>query len=138
MTSSPASTDTQINPSRTTVLPINPPVLVTPITQHTGISSQNPFDINLPHGIIPGTNLPYNAPTHHTDRSIPSVPFHDLTWIPAINTPNLNTVTQTLNLPLSSKEAMIRNIQTQMELMQHWLNTLIQDNNSENKEAMPS
>ena len=106
-----------------TVPPINPSVPITPInplvpTQHAGTSSQNFFDINFPLGTIPGTNLPYNAPTHHTGKPIPSIPFPDLVGTSAINTPNLNTVTQTLSLPSSSKEAMIKNIQAQMELMQ--------------------
>ena len=91
--------------------------------------------MNFPLGTIPGTNLPYNDLTHHIDRPIPSVRFPDLTRTPAINTPNLNTVTQTLNLPSSSKDAMIRNILTQMELMQQQLNALIQDNNPKSKEA---
>ena len=83
MTSSPPVIDTQINLLGTTVPPINLPVLVTPIntlapTQHVGTLFQNSFGINLPPGIILGTNLPYNAPTHHTGRPIPSIPFPDL------------------------------------------------------------
>ena len=84
MTSSPPATDTQINPSGTTLhtnisslVPlITPSVPITPInplalTQHERTSSQNLFDINLPlaitlHGTIPGTNFPYNTPTHYT------------------------------------------------------------------------
>ena len=122
MTSSPPATDIQINPSGTTVPPINPQVLVTsintiPSTQYEGTSSQNPLSIHWPPLTISRTNLSYNVPTHHTDRPIPSVPFPDLVGTPAINTPNLNTFTQTLNLPSSSKKAMIRNIQAQIELM---------------------
>ena len=75
-----------------------------------------------------GANFSYNSPTHHTGRPIPSVPFPNLTGTPAINTPDLNLVTQTLNRPPSSKKAIIKNIQAQMDLMQQQLNALIQDN----------
>ena len=128
MTSSPPATDTQINPSGMTSIPslippITPSVSITPVnplalTQHAMTLSQNPFNINWLPGTTLGTNFPYNAPIHHNGILIPSIPFPDLTRTPAINIPNLNTITQTLSLPTSNKEVMIKNIQAQMELMQ--------------------
>ena len=129
MTSSPPPIDTQINPSGTSVPPIHPsinpsvitdplislPALVTFNTssaQHVGASSQNSLGIHWPPKTTPGTNLSYTEPIHHPGRSLPFVPFLEL------NTPNINTINQTLNLTPSSKIAMIRNIQTQMALMQ--------------------
>ena len=75
MTSSPPATDTQINPSGTTLhtsipafvppitlsVPINP-INPLPLTQHAGTSFQNPSNINLPPGTTPETNFSYNAP----------------------------------------------------------------------------
>ena len=133
----PPTTNTQINPPGTTpdtyinlsppIPPIIPSVPIPPInqsalTQHVGTSSQIPFDTYSPFGITPGritpsVSFPYNAPIHHTNRPIPSIPFLNLTGTLAINTPDLNTITQTLNLPLSNKEAMIKNIQTEIALL---------------------
>ena len=126
MTSSLPATDTQINPSATSIPPINspisPPELITfniPPTQHAGTSSQhagassqNFLGIYWPPITIPGTNLHFTEPIHHSSISLPTVPFPELIETPVINTPNLNTVTQILNLPSSSIEAMIKNIKT--------------------------
>ena len=143
MTSSPPSTDTQINisgtfvplihpsinPSGTTDPLVSPPLYVTFNTQHVGASSQNPLGIHWPPMTTSGTDLPFTEPMHHPSRPLPFVPF------PKLNIPNINTVNQTLNLTPSRKEAMRRNIQIQMALIQQQLNALNQDDNSESKEA---
>ena len=129
MTSSPPSIDTQINTLGTIIPLINPSILSTPIntpptsyagtsSQHARASSQNSLGIYWPPVTMPGSNFPFTALTHYTDRPLPSIPFPNLIGTPTINTSNLNIVTQMLNLPLYSKEVMIRNIQTQMKLMQ--------------------
>ena len=48
-----------------------------------------------------------------------------------MNTPNLNTVTQTPNLPPSYKEVMINNIQVHITLIQQQPNALVQNNSPE-------
>ena len=65
-----------------------------------------------------GTTFPYYAPLLHTSRRILYVHFPSLLEFPTVSTPNLNTITQALNLPPLYKEAMINNIQAQITLMQ--------------------
>ena len=77
----------------------------------------------------PGTNQ--NTPNNPQNpnipnSSIPPIPFPDIQETPAVNTPNFNTVTQTLNQPALGKEALIKNISTQIALM---LSSLIKDDN---------
>ena len=67
---------------------------------------------------------------YHPSRPLPFVPP-----FPKLNTPNINSVNQTLNLTPSSKETMRKNIQMQMALMQQQLNALNQDDDSGSKEA---
>ena len=115
-----------------TDLLVSPPTLVTfntTSTQHIGASSQNPLGIHWPPVTMSGTDLPFTEPIHHPGRTLPFVSFFEL------NTPNINTVNQTLNLTPSSKEAMRQNIEMQMALMQQQLNALNQDDDFESKEA---